>query len=124
MKTIIAGSRGIYDIRAVMVAVKDSGFAITEVVSGAARGVDRLGETWAKRHGVPIKRFIPIWRDRDGVYNPRAGFQRNADMAKYAEAAVIIWDGESTGTADMIARAKRLRLKLYVHRTDIVEGLI
>lgn len=124
MKTIIAGSRHVRDIRSLLVAIQESGFQITEVVSGTARGVDQMGEAWATRRGIPIRKFVPAWRDRDGVYNPGAGFQRNADMAKYAEAAVILWDGESGGTADMIARAKKLNLKLHVHRTDIEEGFI
>lgn len=124
MKTVIAGSREIRDIQVVLVAIEESGFQITEVVSGTARGVDQIGEAWATRRGIPIRKFYPVWRDRDGWYNPGAGMQRNADMAKYADAAVIIWDGESTGTANMIAQAKRHGLKLYVHRTDIEEGLI
>ena len=59
MKTIIAGSRDLTDYNLVKLAVEESGFEIAEVVSGGARGVDRLGERWAKEHGVPIKRFIP-----------------------------------------------------------------
>lgn len=124
MKTIIAGSRDIMSVKSLLVAIKDSGFQITEVVSGTARGVDQMGETWAAHHGIPVRKFVPAWRDRDGFYNPGAGFQRNDDMAKYADAAVILWDGVSRGTADMIARAKKRKLKLYVHRTDIEEGFI
>ena len=47
MKVIIAGSRGVEDYALVEEAVKQSGFDITEVVSGTARGVDLLGEHWA-----------------------------------------------------------------------------
>lgn len=44
MKVIIAGSRTLHSYDLVVRAVKDSGLQITEVVSGGARGVDRLGE--------------------------------------------------------------------------------
>ena len=42
MKTIIAGSRTIVDYQALLDAVVDSNFDITEVVSGGARGVDMV----------------------------------------------------------------------------------
>lgn len=41
MKVIIAGSRTIEDGSLIEQAVQESGFAITEVVSGCAPGVDR-----------------------------------------------------------------------------------
>lgn len=46
MRTIIAGSRSITDYALIQKAVSESGFEITEVVSGGAIGVDRLGERW------------------------------------------------------------------------------
>jgi predicted Rossmann fold nucleotide-binding protein DprA/Smf involved in DNA uptake len=46
MKIVIFGSRGIEDIGAVEKAMEACGMAanVTEIVSGGARGVDRLGE--------------------------------------------------------------------------------
>jgi hypothetical protein len=114
MKTIIAGSRTIDTYTAVALAVARSTWAahITEVVSGAAPGVDALGERWAKEHGVPAKRFRADW-ERDGK---AAGPIRNAKMAEYADALIAVWDGESRGTADMVNQAQRRGLKVYVHR--------
>lgn len=73
-------------------------------MSGCARGVDILGELWANENGVAIKRFPADW-DRWGK---SAGFYRNSDMADYCDAAIILWDGESRGTLDMIDRMRRL----------------
>ena len=56
MKTIIAGSRSIDDITIVAAAVEASGFDITEVISGGARGVDHLGEMWDGRNNVVMGR--------------------------------------------------------------------
>jgi uncharacterized protein YaaQ len=42
MKVIIAGSRNITDYQQVVQVVRDSGFRITEVVSGGARGVGNM----------------------------------------------------------------------------------
>jgi hypothetical protein len=110
MKTIIAGSREGFTIKDVRKACKDSGFTITEVVSGAARGVDRLGEQWAKENNVPIKQFFPDW---DGL-GKKAGHVRNREMGDYADALVALWDGESKGTKGMIDYAKSKGLSYYV----------
>ena len=53
MKLIIAGSRSITDKNIVQKVFNRSILKledITEVVSGGAIGVDRLGEKWAKSH--------------------------------------------------------------------------
>jgi len=108
MKVIIAGSRDIIDLTCVIEAVSRSGFEITEVVSGTARGVDRLGELWAAQHNVPIKRFPADWS-----IGKSAGYKRNEQMADYAEAAIIIHDGKSKGSQHMLDIAKRKGLMVY-----------
>lgn len=110
MKTIIAGSRGISDIKYIRQAVEESGFQITKVVSGRARGVDRLGERYADEIGAPKKYFPAAWT----TYGKKAGHLRNVEMADYADALIAIWDGESSGTEDMIQLAKNRGLKVYV----------
>lgn len=111
MKTIIAGSRGIVDFATVQQAVEISQFNITEVVSGTARGVDKLGEDWAKLNNIEIKRFPAEW----DKYGRSAGFIRNKQMAEYAEALIAVWDGKSKGTKNMTHWAIKYRLKLYIH---------
>ena len=83
---------------------------ITEVVSGGARGVDQLGERWARDNGCQVKRFLPNW-SRDGK---AAGHIRNRQMGDYADALVAIWDGKSRGTAGMIEYARGRGLKVFV----------
>jgi hypothetical protein len=114
MKTIIAGSRGIDDLTIVNDAVQCSGFTITEVVSGTARGVDRLGEEWANINEKPIKRFPAKW----DTHGKSAGVIRNVEMARYAEALIAIWDGESRGTKHMIDVARQKGLQVYVYIKD------
>lgn len=113
MKVIIAGSREGFTIEDVRIAVLNREFygVITEVVSGAARGVDRLGEQWAKENDVPIKQFIPDW---DGL-GKKAGYVRNREMGDYADALIALWDGESKGTKGMIEYAQKKGLKVYVY---------
>jgi hypothetical protein len=116
MKVIIAGSRGITDYSLIQRVMEPLLWAwgITEVVSGGARGVDQLGETWASRNNIPIRQFIPDW---NGYAGKRAGLVRNTQMADYAQGLVAFWDGSSRGTKHMIDTARLKGLKIHVHQS-------
>lgn len=111
MRVIIAGSRSITSYATVCEAIKASGFDITKVVSGCARGVDQNGEEWAFNHKIPVKLFHAFWNEE----GKQAGPRRNQRMAEYAEALIAIWDGLSPGTRDMIERANKHGLKVFVY---------
>ncbi len=111
MKTIIAGGRDIYDYDVVHHAIALSNFEITEVVSGGARGVDHLGETYARIKNIPVKVFPADWTK----HGRKAGPIRNAEMAGYADALVAIWDGASKGTGNMIVQARNKGLNVFVY---------
>lgn len=117
MKTIIAGSRGITDYEVVHQAMGACPFTsdITEVLSGAARGVDMLGAKWALMHTIPVRYFRADWN----FYGRQAGALRNLIMANNADALVAVWDGQSRGTAHMIKVAKLKGLKLFVYEESI-----
>lgn len=106
MKTIIAGSRTILDRRKVF-EILDSYDWVTEVISGCAKGVDTIGEEWAKKKGLPIARFPADWLK----HGKKAGYLRNLEMADNAEACIVI-HRNSKGSLHMldIARKKRLRV--------------
>lgn len=111
MKVIIAGSREGITANDVDTAIRESGFVITEVVSGGARGVDRMGEQYARYYGIPIRQFIPDW---NGI-GKSAGFRRNEQMADYADALIAVWDAVSHGTEHMIRTAEKRGLAVFVH---------
>lgn len=46
-------------------------------------------------------------------YDALAGFRRNEEMAKYADALICIYNGNSPGSTDMLKRAKKHNLKVY-----------
>lgn len=112
MKTIIAGSRGCHDFKLLLDAISESGLgdAITEVVSGGALGVDKLGEKFAKMFNIPVKLFLADWKK----YDKAAGPIRNREMAKYADALIALHSNNSAGTANMIEEAKKRNLKIFV----------
>jgi len=112
MKTIIAGSRTITDLRLLEKVIEESSFNITEVVCGGARGVDDLGRKWAGNGNIiPVKMFPAKWDE----YGKSAGYRRNVEMANYADALIAIWDGSSKGTKHMIDIAKKQGLKIFIH---------
>lgn len=112
MKTIIAGSREGFTYQDVFLACEQSNYEITEVVSGTARGVDQLGEEWARLNQVPVKKFPADWNKNGKA----AGPIRNRQMAEYVEALIALWDGKSRGTKNMIDEATKKGLKVYVYR--------
>lgn len=110
MKAIVAGCRDVTDFNLVQTAIDNSGFEITELVSGRATGVDALGERWARENSVKITTFPADWR----THGKAAGPIRNAQMAEYADALIAVWDGVSRGTKNMINEAKKRELNVYV----------
>ena len=114
MRVIIAGGRNVTKYAYVEDAVSSSGFDISEVVSGCARGADTLGEQWAKLNGINIKRFPADW----DLHGKRAGSLRNIEMGNYADALIALWDGESRGTKHMIDYATKQGLEVFVYRVD------
>lgn len=110
MKVIIAGSRKITDYEILKQAIIESGFEISQIISGGARGADALGEKYAKEHNIPVRVMSANW----DFYGKSAGYIRNEEMAKTGEALIALWDGESKGTRNMISIAKRNNLKIFV----------
>lgn len=114
MKVIIAGSRSFRhpaDYQLVVQAVRESGFTPTTILSGMAKGVDKLGVRYAVEHRIPWRPFYARWDE----HGPRsAGMIRNRAMADHADALVAVWDEESKGTLDMIEVARKKGLPVYV----------
>jgi hypothetical protein len=115
MKVIVAGSRNVKNYGLVENIIdtvcSQYGVVITELVSGGARGPDTLGETYAVKYDIPIKRFPADWKK----YGLSAGPIRNAQMGDYGDVLIAIWDGESRGTKHMIDYAIRKKKKVFVY---------
>lgn len=141
MKYVIAGTRKIKDYNVVAAAIAKSGVSdqITEVLCGASEqeygeymdgkreaNVDILGALWARVNLIPVKHFEAHWDNLDApgailrrhpntnqFFNSRAGPDRNQEMVDEADGLILIWDGESSGSADVKRRAKRKGIKPF-----------
>jgi hypothetical protein len=111
MRTIIAGSRDITNYDVLLQAITKCGWVPTVVISGTARGADKLGEYFAAEFGLPCEKYPADW----DKFGKSAGYKRNEQMAEVAEAVIALWDGESHGTKHMIDIATKKGLRVYVH---------
>ena len=100
---------------------------ITLVVSGGAAGADSLGERWADENGVRKLIFEAKWDDlthpdarikinsRGNKYDANAGFRRNRDIIDNCDVAIAFHVGDSPGTANSIAYARKIKKPIFVY---------
>ncbi|PSB00485.1 DUF2493 domain-containing protein [Merismopedia glauca] len=114
LKVIVAGSRSFSDFGLLSERLDFylQHHQAVEIVSGTARGADRLGERYASQRGLSVARFPADW----SRFGRSAGYRRNEVMAGYASHAVIFWDGVSSGTAHMVRLAQQHGLVVRVVR--------
>ena len=116
---VIAGSRSIKDYEVVKKAIekglkelKLSVSDISEVVSGHAAGVDKLGEQWAGENKIKVTIFEAEWKNitragavvaenKFGKYDKMAGLHRNTIMADHATHLIAVNEG-TNGTDHMV----------------------
>jgi hypothetical protein len=93
-------------------------YPITEIISGGAAGVDRMGELYGEFFKVPVKQFLPDWKK----YGKSAGFKRNAEMVEYADRVIVFWDSHSKGTKHTIDLTERSHKPLTIWRFDYFDA--
>ena len=81
----------------------------TSIICGEAQGADTLGRIYAKERGINVLSFPANW----DKYGKVAGFVRNTEMLKHADAVIAFWDGKSKGTEHMIRIAKQAGIKVH-----------
>lgn len=123
LRIIIAGSRTFNDyikleasVSEVIDNIKHDDDTEIKIISGGARGADRLGAKYGHEYSYRVVEFLPDWDN----LGKKAGYIRNVQMAEYAVeddnkgVLIAFWDGESKGTMHMINIAKRYGLDVYV----------
>lgn len=114
MKAAIIGSRGL------VLNTSDISFylpaAVTELVSGGAKGVDTLAKIFATENNFKFTEFLPDYEK----YGKAAPLRRNDEIIDYADIVLALWDGKSKGTEYVIDKCKEIgkSLIVYYHRFD------
>lgn len=93
----------------------DTNRNVLEIISGTARGADKLGEQFAEKYDLKVIRFPADWDNKGKA----AGYIRNKEMAVYSskdkELGVLVafWNG-SKGTKHMIDLANNYKLRVEI----------
>lgn len=98
----IVGSREYPDWNQVREYVESLPYLAT-VISGGARGVDRMAAETARRRGMNVVEYPADWER----YGKSAGYRRNQTIVDNADRIVAFWDGKSPGTKHTIDIAER-----------------
>lgn len=113
MRVIVAGGRD-FDNKSLLSYVLGLRLSPknTVIISGGAKGADKWGEAYAKKHGIPVEVYPADWKR----FGKSAGYRRNTDMALVATHLIAFWDGKSRGTRHMIDIATSKGLNVEVVR--------
>lgn len=80
----------------------------TVIVSGGAKGADKLAEKYAKENGFEKTIFPAKWE----IFGKSAGYIRNVKMHEFLsnqknKKVICFWDGQSKGTAHNFSLAEK-----------------
>jgi hypothetical protein len=108
MKLLICGGRD-YDNRERLFHTLDD-FAkdrfLSVVITGFARGADKLADAWAIARRIQPVRCPALWDDEPAGWGKSAGPIRNSAMLILEPDMAIAFPG-GAGTADMVAKLKK-----------------
>jgi hypothetical protein len=113
-RVVVAGSRSFTDyprLARTLDRLLQHGKDVT-ILSGTARGADRLGERYACERGLAVKQLPADW----AASGRRAGYLRNEALLAEATHVVVFWDGASPGSRHLLERARTKGIPLRVMR--------
>lgn len=107
MKVAIVGSRTL-EIEILKDIIPKS---TTQIISGAARGIDRKARQLATELHIQILEICPDYER----YKRLAPLKRNDEIIDLSDMVIAFWDGKSRGTKYVIDRCKQLGKPLKVY---------
>ena len=121
MKCIIAGSNNVrsqFKIFDILNNFQKFYGNITHIISTGERGIDHFAMLWANNNKIPVTVFYP-----DPVRGLRKGrFVRNQRMIDHIQmvsgALIIIKDGKSKGSKNLIDKAWESDIKIYEFKIE------
>lgn len=89
-----------------------------EIISGCAMGADLTAERYAVARAFPIRRYPANWS-----IGRQAGMIRNLEMLKACDVVVAFWDGQSSGTRQMIEEARKAEklLEVFTFNPEVID---
>ena len=114
MKVAILGSRSLQIPVSEALVPKNT----TAILSGGARGMDRMARTFALEHHIRIYEVLPDYVR----YGRAAPLHRNDAIIDSADYVLAFWDGKSRGTKYVIDRCRALQKPLRVVQVQVQNG--
>jgi hypothetical protein len=112
VKVAVLGSRSVRSLAVVASAIQQSGFPVSQVLSGGARGVDSMAVAWAQQRGIPFRVFPAQWQ----FFGRSAGVIRSRELLRHSQAVVLVWSGCrrcSPGSWHELSEAQRIGLPVF-----------
>jgi hypothetical protein len=81
---------------------------VDEIITGGSTGVDLIAKQYALDKKITYKEFAPNWQDNLNA----AGLVRDAHMAEYGTHLLILSNGASKESKNIIAEAKKNNLTI------------
>lgn len=113
MRILVCGSRDYCNPNKVHEILKRYEDQNPTVIQGEARGADKCGKLAAQVLGYPVECYAADWHR----FKKAAGAIRNQQMLDSGVDLVLaFWDGKSTGTKDMMSKARKAGVEVKVYR--------
>ena len=87
---------------------------VTEIFSGAAKGIDTSARRYAHEHHIFLTDIIPEY----DLYGRRAPLLRNDLIISMADTVIIFWDGKSKGTSYTVKKCKETNKPYILYLYD------
>ena len=114
MKIAIVGGRDFNDYQLLKKEVDEyideNKISNISIISGGAKGADRLAEKFATEMDFEVIVFKPNYEK----YGRGATIVRNSQIIENSDVVFAFWDGQSKGTHDSIKKAVKLAKKLFI----------
>lgn len=119
MRLAVVGSRTFtdYDMMDIVLSeMMDKHGKALVIVTGGAKGADKMAEFFAYRNGLQVQVYKPDWEK----YGKSAGFRRNRLIVGDADMLLAFYgpDGETKGTASSIGIAREKGIPFFVFHQE------
>ncbi|SEP25344.1 hypothetical protein SAMN05216388_10555 [Halorientalis persicus] len=103
-------------------ALVEADWPVSKIVSGGAEGADAAARAFADYFEIPYTECEPNFDQFDEAW--QAFHARNSEIVRASDRLLALWDGDSTGTLDTIAKARGHLGDPAVHIHGIGDGTI
>lgn len=90
--------------------INKNSIVISQIISGGARGVDKMAEKYASDNNIPTKILKPEYDKYPGKYAP---LKRNIDIVNNCDVVIAIVHNSSSGSKHAITNATKQNKIVY-----------